>query len=107
MGLATFPHGEKRFAFLERLPQRGGWTTSTFPALYGGNSRSAYPNTGKRAHDEVVGPGPQIGPSSTPSGMCCGRDANGKLCTASGLGSPPVWSTSLSRDGGAWASLRS
>jgi hypothetical protein len=40
-------------------------------------------------------------------GMCCGRDANGKLCTASGLGSPPAWSTSVSRDGGAWASLRS
>jgi hypothetical protein len=39
--------------------------------------------------------------------MCCGRDANGKLCTASGLGSPPAWSTSVSRDGGAWASLRS
>jgi hypothetical protein len=52
-----------------------------------------------RASDRAV--------TSTPSGMCCGRDANGKLCTASGLGSPPVWSTSLSRDGGAWASLRS
>jgi hypothetical protein len=37
--------------------------------------------------------------------VLCGRDANGRLCTASGLGSPPVWSTSVSRDGGAWASL--
>jgi hypothetical protein len=79
----------------------------TFLALCGGNSKSAYPNKRKRAHDEVVGPGPQIEPSSTPSGMCCGRDANGRLCTASGLGSPPVWSTSVSRDGGAWVSLRS
>jgi hypothetical protein len=40
-------------------------------------------------------------------GMCCGRAANGRLCTASGLGSAPVWSTSVSRDGGRWVSLRS
>src|SRR5215212_2607291 len=37
--------------------------------------------------------------------VLCGRDANGRLCTASGLGSPPVWFTSVSRDGGAWVSL--
>ena len=44
---------------------------------------------------------------NTQIGMCCGRDANGRLCTAGGLGSPPVWSTSVSRDGEAWVSLRS
>ena len=36
-----------------------------------------------------------------------GRDANGRLSTATGLGSPPVWSMSVSRDGGGWDSLRS
>jgi len=40
-------------------------------------------------------------------GTCCGRGANGRLCTASGLGSAPVWSTSVSRGGGEWASSRS
>src|SRR5829696_1444236 len=46
-------------------------------------------HTKKSTPHEVVGPEPQIEPSSTPSGTCCGRDANGRLCTASGLGSPP------------------
>jgi transposase len=36
-----------------------------------------------------------------------GRDANGRLCTASGWESPPVSSTSVSRGGGRWASSRS
>src|SRR5919112_2223895 len=107
MDLLMSPFSKEMRLMKEATLQPGGWTTLTFLALYGGNSKSASPNTRKRAHDEVVDPGPQIEPSSTLSGMCCGRDANGRLCTASGLGSPPVWSTSVSRDGGAWVSLRS
>ena len=56
---------------------------------------------------EAAGRVPQTGPLSTASGMCFGRAVSGRLFIGIGSELALASSTSVSRDGGGWASSRS